>query len=71
MIERIEQLKDVIEKNLAEKVTFQKEWGKAWARLFIEKQEGKITEELKVWAVDMMVKLINLLQPELDNMKNG
>lgn len=71
MVERIEQLKDVIEKNLVEKVTFQKEWGKAWARLFVEKQEGKITEELKVWAVDMMVKLINLLQPELDNIKNG
>lgn len=71
MIERIEQLKDVIEKDLAEKVTFQKDWGKAWSRLFIEKQEGKITEELKVWAVEMMVKLINRLQPELDNMKNG
>ncbi|MFZ6017100.1 MAG: DUF4268 domain-containing protein [Nitrospirota bacterium] len=71
MIERIEQLKDVIEKDLAEKVTFQKDWGKAWSRLFVEKQEGKITEELKVWAVEMMVKLINRLQPELDNMKNG
>jgi len=71
MIERIEQLKDVIEKELGEKVTFQKDWGKAWSRLFVEKQEGKITEELKGWAVEMMVKLIKLLQPELDNMKNG
>jgi len=71
MIERMEQLQDIIQKELAEKVTFQKDWGKAWSRLFVEKQEGKITEELKVWAVEMMVKLINLLQPELDNMKNG
>lgn len=71
MIERMEQLKDIIEKELAEKVMFQKDWGKVWSRLFVEKQEGKITEELKVWAVEMMVKLISLLQPELDNMKNG
>jgi hypothetical protein len=71
MIERMEQLKDAIEKDLGEKVTFQKDWGKTWSRLFVEKQEGKITEELKVWAVEMMVKLINHLQPELDNIKNG
>ena len=71
MFEQIEHLKDTIEKDLGEKVIMQKDWGKTWSRLFVEKQEGRITEELKVWAVEMMVKLINHLQPELDNIKNG
>jgi len=71
MIERMEQLKNVIEKELAEKVIFQKEWGKTFSRLFVEKQEGKITEELKAWAIEKMVNLINILQPELDKMKSS
>ena len=74
MIEKIEPLKNKLEENLQEKVIFQKEWGKVrktWSRLYIEMQEGKITEELKAWAVEKMVILIRLLQPELDKIKNG
>lgn len=71
LIERMEQSKDIIERELGEKVTVQKDWGKVWSRLFIEKQQGKITEELKVWAVETMVKLIKLLQPVLDSIKSG
>ena len=37
----------------------------------LEKQEGKMTDDLKEWAVETMVKLIQLLQPELDKIKRG
>jgi hypothetical protein len=70
-IEQIEKLKVIIEKEIDEKVIFQKDWGKTWARLYAEKQGGKITEDLKIWAVDKMVQLIELLQPELDKTKTG
>jgi hypothetical protein len=71
MIEKIEKSKEDLEKELRERIIIQKEWGKVWSRLFIEKQEAKMTEELRAWAVEKMVTLINLLQPELDKIKGG
>lgn len=68
-IEEIEKLKTELERNLGEKVIFQKDWGKNWSRLYIEKKEGKMTEELKKWAVEKMKIFIQIIQPELDRMK--
>jgi hypothetical protein len=74
MIEQLEPLKDMIEKNLGEKVIYEKEWKygslKGASRLFVEKQAETITEELKIWAVVKMVSLIKLLKPELEKMIN-
>ena len=39
--------------------------------LYVEKQEGKITENLRGWAVEKMVNLIHILQPELDKKKRS
>ena len=58
-----------LEKELQEEVKVQKEWGSKWSRLFIEKNEGQFTEELKVWAVNKMTILINTLQPILDGIE--
>jgi hypothetical protein len=69
MIERLEHLKDAIEQNLGEKVTYQKDWRTRFSRLFVEKKADELTEELKTWAVEKMVALIRLLQPEIDKMK--
>jgi len=63
---KLEKLKSQIESGTGEKVIFQKEWGKRWSRIYIEKNEGKITDELKEWAVDKMVIFYNLLMPELE-----
>lgn len=68
-IDKIEKLKTKIEQATNEKVVFQKDWGKNWARLFIEKNEGKMTNELKDWAVDKMKIIIEILQPEIDSLK--
>ncbi len=69
-IEKIEKLKLKLEQALGEKVVFLKDWGKIWARLYIEKKEGQMTDELGDWAVAKMKILIETLQPELDKIRN-
>ena len=56
-----------LEKSLQQKIIVQKEWGREWSRIYIEKDEGQFTEELKVWAVEKMTTMIKTLQPILDN----
>ena len=68
-IDKIEKLKTKIEQATNEKLIFQKDWGKSWAKLYIEKSEGKMTEELKNWAVEKMKIFIEILQPEIDNLR--
>jgi hypothetical protein len=63
--------KDRLETALGESVIIQKEWGKTWARLYVEKQEGKITDDLVEWAVEKMYTMIQVLQPELDKVKRS
>ena len=58
--------KDQLEAALGEPVVMQKEWGRAWARLYVEKQQGEMTDDLRDWAVEKMFHLIQGLQPELD-----
>jgi hypothetical protein len=55
-----------LEKALQENVIVQKEWGNNWSRLYIEKGEGQITDELKEWAVEKMAIMIGMLQPALE-----
>jgi hypothetical protein len=69
LLKEMEKLKPDIERETGETVSFQEDWGKAWARLYIEKNEGKITNELKTWAFEKMLILYKLLQPKLDKLK--
>lgn len=64
-------LKNPLEDETGETLVVQQEWGKAWARMYIEKQEGRMTDDLKEWAVDRMCKFIKILQPELDKIRNS
>jgi len=65
----LERLKADIEKKSGEKVVFQKDWNRFWSRLYIEKHEGSMTEELKRWVVEKTEILYKILQPELDKLK--
>ena len=65
---KIEKLKSQIENDTGEKVIFQHNWGKRWSRIYIEKHEGKFTDELKEWAINKMVIFYKLLRPELDKL---
>jgi hypothetical protein len=70
LIEKLEKFVPKLEEATGEKVIVQKEWGKNWARMYIEKNEGRMTEELKEWAVGNMKKFIEILQPELEKFYN-
>jgi hypothetical protein len=61
----LEKSTDEIEKAIGEKVIFQPNWGKVAGRLYVQKNEGRMTEELKQWAIEKMVILYNTLQPKL------
>jgi hypothetical protein len=69
-LKELEESKDEIEKALGEKVTFQPNWGKVVGRLYVQKNEGRMTEELKQWAIEKMIILYNTLQPKLTQIGN-
>lgn len=72
LIDQLSKFAGRIEAKLQLKPVFQREWGqkrKCWSRLYVEKPEGKISEELKLWAAEKMFDLIGLLQPELDRIR--
>jgi hypothetical protein len=71
MVDRLSKFAGQVEATLHEKPTFQREWGNHWARLYVEKPEGRMTEELKLWAAEKMRELIELLQPELDKIRTS
>lgn len=56
-------LKDTLETAVGETMLIQNNWGKNWSRVYFEKPEGKVTEELKEWAVNTMVKFYNVVIP--------
>ena len=58
---------DILKKELDENIQFQFPWGKRWARMYVIKNEGEMTDELKDWAVATMVKFYNVLKPKLDD----
>ena len=60
-----------IEERTGEKVLCQKEWGRAWCRMFLQKEEEAMTEEVKIWAVDKMASLYLILKPEFDKIRQG
>ncbi len=65
-LRRVEKLKEKIEQATNEKVIVEKDWGKTWSRMYIEKNEGKMTDELKNWAVNKMKTVIEILEPEIN-----
>ena len=68
-IEYFEKFVPKLEQSTGEKVIVQKDWGTRWTRLYIEKPEGKMTEELKSWAVEKMKIFYKILKPEIDQFK--
>ena len=69
LLSEIEKSKEDVEKETGETPIFQENWGRTWSRLYIEKNEGKMTDELKKWAIEKMIILYKVLQPKLDKMK--
>jgi hypothetical protein len=55
-----------LELEIGEKLTFQEQWGSKWSRVYAIHNEGKMTEELKAWAVETMIKFYRAFKPRLD-----
>jgi hypothetical protein len=69
VIRELEKYKEEIEKATSEKVFIQENWGAKGARMYLEKKEGNMTEELKTWAVEKMALLYNFLLPKIEALK--
>jgi hypothetical protein len=54
---------------LGEGVIVQEDWRTVRSRVYIEKDEGRLTDELRQWAVDTMVTFYQVFQPELEKLK--
>ena len=67
-LQEMAKFKDAVERETGEELSLQPEWGKAWSRMYVEKQEGKMTEELKGWAVDTMERFYKILAPKLEGL---
>jgi len=67
-IEQLENFCSLLEQKTHEKVTIQKDFGKTWARIYIEKNDGTISDELRNWAVEKMKIFYDIMQPELKKM---
>lgn len=68
-INALREFKNELEGELGEEIIFQQDWGNRWARLYVEKEEGKMTDELKTWAIEKMTKMYNFLQPKLEEIR--
>lgn len=68
-VEKLKEFKDELEKEVDENVIFLENWGKRWAKIYIEKQEGAMTEELKKWAIEKMIKMYKYFAPKLEEIK--
>lgn len=66
MMEKFEKYKEIIEEKTGEAVTIQKNFGTKWTRMYIEKTESKITQELKTWAVEKMTIIYEIIKPEIE-----
>ncbi|MCX7957598.1 MAG: DUF4268 domain-containing protein, partial [Deltaproteobacteria bacterium] len=67
-VEKLEMLKSKIEQETNEEVIFQKDRGNNWTRIYIMKDEGKMSEDLKEWAVKNMKIFIDILEPEISKL---
>jgi hypothetical protein len=68
LLNELKKYRDEIESQTKWKVRVESKWGpnNNWASLSLDKEEGKMTEDLKIWAVNTMEKLIRIIQPKLE-----
>jgi hypothetical protein len=66
-ISYLKPLKDKLGSKTQEIVIIKDPWGKKWSKIYIEKNSGEITDELKSWAINKMKEFYTILSPELDN----
>ena len=66
LLKELKPIKTELERRIGEQLSFQFPWYKKWARIYALKEPLELTEELKEWAVDTMVKFYEVFKPLLD-----
>lgn len=61
--------KEQLELGTEEVVNYQETWGTNWSRIFILRNTGQMTDELKKWGIEKMKKMIEILRPEIYKIK--
>lgn len=67
MLKFFEGQRKELETALGVSLKFECPWGKRWARIFVVKMEGHITDEIRRWAVDTMARFFDVFKPRLDD----
>lgn len=66
LLRKMEANRDELEENIGEPLSFQFSWHRRRARVYALKELIELTEELKEWAVETMVKFYDAFKPLLD-----
>jgi len=69
LLKQLESIKAELERRVGEPLIFQFPWGKKWARIYTLKEPIELTEKLKEWAVETMVKFYEGVKPLLDKIE--
>lgn len=57
--------KQILEEKTGEEVIF-RSWSRRWTRIYIQRKEGEMSEDLMKWAVNNMKIFIEIIQPEIE-----
>jgi hypothetical protein len=63
----VSQYKSQLEADTGEKLKVVEDWGNHWSRIYFEKQEGNMTDDLKQWAIKTMIQLYKIVFPYFQN----
>jgi hypothetical protein len=67
LLNEIRKSKDEFEKSIGEELIFDSHWhGRRWTRVYMLKPSEGLTEDLKEWAVQTMIKFYEVFKPLLD-----
>lgn len=69
ILELLKPAVEKLEKRLGMNVNVYPDWGIKWARFGVSRTEESLTTELKEWAVKTMVTFYEVIQPEINKLK--
>lgn len=70
LITRIKEFIPELEKKLGQKFQVVENWGRNWSKILVYKDEGEMTEDLKLYAIEKMEIMYRFIQPKIDQIKD-
>ena len=66
LFNKLKPLGTELQSDIGEPLVFDDKWRKKWARIYTVKKPVELTEEVKDWAVETMIKFYDVFEPLLD-----